>query len=209
MSESRTRTWLLVIAPVVVAAGIFARPFVSDFTDDEVLATTIAEATRLWEVAGLLMAAGAALLAFALPAAVQQVGGGESLERWVRIAATTGAVLLALQVGLVGLGAAAASRIGANVVEFLDVSSGLELGMLMVGLLALVVAWVGVIRAMWTSAAPMRMNWIVTVGGGLAALGPLYPASPGEYSAALGTAAALWTIAAHQWLGGVNARPGR
>lgn len=209
MGESRTRTWLLVIAPVVVAAGIFARPFVSDFTDDEVLAMTIANATRQWEVAGLLMAAGAVLLALALPAAVQQVGGVEGLERWVRIAATIGAVLLALQVGLVGLGAAAASRIGANVVEFLDVSSGLEFGILIVGLLALVVAWVGVIRAVWTSAVPIWMKWIVTVGGALAALGPLYPASPGEYVASLGTAAALWTIAAHRSLEGITARRGQ
>ena len=208
MGESRTRTWLLVIAPVVVAAGIFARPFVSDFTDDEVLAMTIAEATRQWEVAGLLMAAGAVLLALALPAAARQTGGGEGLERWVRIAATTGAVLLALQVGMVGLGAAAASRIGANVVEFLDVSSGLELGVLMVGLLALVAAWVGVIRAAWTSAVPIWIKWIVTVGGALAALGPLYPSSLGEYGASLGTAAALWIIAAHRSLAGITARRG-
>lgn len=196
MGESRTRTWLLVITPVVVGAGFFARPFVSDFTDHELMAMAIAEATRQWEVAGLLMVAGAVLGAFALPASVRQVGGGEQRERWVRIAATIGAALLALQVGLSSLGPAAVSRIGANVVEFREVSSGLEVNILMVGLLALVVAWIGVIRAVLTSAVPAWMKWTVTAGGAFGALGHLYPASPGEYAAALGTAAALWTIAA-------------
>ncbi|HEX6301769.1 MAG TPA: hypothetical protein VF148_15020, partial [Acidimicrobiia bacterium] len=48
-------------------------------------------------------AAGFLLLAFALPIGVQQVGGGERRVRWVSVAAMIAAVLLALQIGLLGL----------------------------------------------------------------------------------------------------------
>lgn len=195
VNESTARTWILVLAPLVVAAGFFARPYVSDFTNNELMAAAINDLTGQWIAAGLLMVAGAVLLAFALPAAVRRVDGGEARERRVQGAAIIGASLLALQVGLSSLGAAAASRIGADVVEFRDAMSGLEIAVLMVGLLALLIAWIGVIRAVWASALPTSIKWIVTVGGVLGALGHLYPGSPGEYAASVGTAAGLWVLA--------------
>lgn len=76
--------------------------------------------------------------------------------------------------------------------------SGLEIAVLMVGLLALLVAWIGVIRAVWTFPTPTSIKWIVTVGGALGALGHLYPESPGEYAASAGTAAGLWVLAAQR-----------
>lgn len=119
-----------------LAAGFFAGPYVSDFTNDELMATAIGDHTGQWIAAGLLMVAGAVLLTFALPAVVRRVDGGQCRERLVQGATTVGAALLALQVGLAGLAAAAASRIGADVVVFRDAMAGPE-GVLMVGLLAL------------------------------------------------------------------------
>lgn len=195
MKESKTLTWILVLAPLVVAAGFFARPYVSDFTNDELMATAIGDHTGQWIAAGLLMVAGAVLIAFALPAAVRRVDGGQRRERLVRAAITVSAALLALQVGLAGLGAPAASRIGADVVAFRDAMAGLEIGVLMLGLLALLVAWIGVIRAVWASEVPTSVKWTVAVGGALGALAHLYPGSPGEYAASVGTAAGLWILA--------------
>lgn len=194
MSEARTRTWLLATAPVAVAAGFVARPYVSDFTDEEVMAAVISANTGQWTTAALLMVAAAVVLVFALPAAVRRVGASERSARWVRTAIIIGTVALTLQVGLVGLGGAAASRSGADVVAFLDAAT-LEIPILLVGLLALLVAWVGVIRAVWLSRLATSIKWVVIIGSVLGFLGHWYPSSIGEYIASAGTAVALWPLA--------------
>ncbi|HUG09328.1 MAG TPA: hypothetical protein VMP13_10615 [Acidimicrobiia bacterium] len=79
MKESTTRSWILVLAPLVVAAGFFARPYVSDFTNDELMAAAIGDQ---WIAAGLLMVAGAVLLAFALPAAVRRLMVAHAESGW-------------------------------------------------------------------------------------------------------------------------------
>lgn len=198
MREARIRTWLLTAAPAVVAAGFVSRPYVSDFTDDEVVAAAIAGNTGRWTLAALLMVAGAVVLIFALPAAVRRVGGSERRARWVHTAIIIGTVGFALQVGLSGLGGAAASRMGADTAAFLGSSSGLEGAVLSFGLLALLLAWVGVIRAVWVSELATSIKWMVIVGAVLGSLGHWYPSSMGEYIASVGTAAALWPLAAHR-----------
>lgn len=198
MREERIRTWLLTAAPVAVAAGFVARPYVSDFTDAEVVAAAIAEDTGRWTFAALLMVAGAVVLVFSLPAAVRRVGGSERRARWVHTAIIIGTAGFALQVGLSGLGGAAASRMGADTAAFLDSSSVLEGAVLSFGLLALLLAWVGVIRAVWTSELAASIKWIVIVGAVLGTFGHWYPSSIGEYVASVGTATALWPLAAHR-----------
>lgn len=198
MREEQTRTWMLRVAPAAVAAGFVARPYVSDFTDDEVVATAIAENTGRWTFAALLMVAAAVVLIFALRAAVKRVGGTDRRARWVHTAIIIGTAGFALQVGLTGLGGAAASRMGADVAAFLGSSSGLEGAVLAFGLLALLLAWVGVIRAVWLSELSTSIKWFVIVGAVLGFLGHWYPSSIGEYIASAGTAAALWPLAAYR-----------
>lgn len=91
MTESTARTWILVVTPLVVAAGFLARPYASDFANGELMAAAINDRSGQWIVAGLSMMAGAVLLAFALPAAVRRVDGGEARERRVQGAAVVGA----------------------------------------------------------------------------------------------------------------------
>lgn len=196
-SEVGATTWLLATAPIAVAAGFAARPYVSNFTDDEVVAAAIADNTARWVFSALLMVAAAVVLIFALPAAVKRVGGSERRARWVHTAIIIGTVALALQVGLVGLGGAAAGRIGADVPAYLDASFGVEGAVLSFGLLALLVAWVGVLRAVWLSELSAPIKWVVMTGGVLGFLGHWYPSSVGEYIASAGTAAALWPLAAY------------
>ena len=180
--------------PLVVAVGFSIRPYVSDFTNNQLVARVIADSPNRWLGGGLLMAGGALLLAFALPTAVERVGGGDRRRRTVRAAATVSAVLLALQVGLFSVGAAAASKIDADVPAYLDNLSVVEITILLFGLTALLVAWVGVARAVWSSGLSPTIKWIVLAGALSGALGHLYPGSPGEYVAAAGTAAALWPL---------------
>lgn len=198
VDERRTRTWLLAFTPVAIAAGFVVRPYVSDFTDDKVVAAAIAENTGQWTIAALLMVAAAVVLIFALPAAVRRAGGSERRARWVHTAIIIGTAGFALQVGLTGLGGAAASRMGADVAIFLGSSSGLEGSVLVFGLLALLLAWVGVIRAVWLSELPTSIKWVVIIGAVLGFLGHWYPSSIGEYIASAGTAAALWPLAAYR-----------
>lgn len=198
MSEEQGRTWLLALAPAAVAAGFLARPYVSDFTDDEVVAAAIAGNTERWTIAALLMVAAAVVLIFALPAAVRRVGGSEHRARWVHTAIIIGTTGFALQVGLSGLGGAAASRMGADVAAFLNASYWLEGAVLSFGLLALLLAWVGVIRTVWVSELRDSIRWVVIVGAVLGFLGHWYPSSMGEYIASAGTAVALWPLAAYR-----------
>jgi hypothetical protein len=80
--------------------------------------------------------------------------------------------------------------------DFLDASSGLEGAVLLFGLLALLLAWVGGIREVWLSELSPSIKWVVIIGGVLGFLGYWYP-SIGEYITSAGTAAALWPLAAY------------
>lgn len=186
--------WTMAATPLVVAAGFIVRPYVSDFTDDTLVAGVVAESPDRWLGAALLMVAGALLLAFALPIAVRRVGGDERRVRTVRSAATVAAVLLALHVGMYSLGAAAVAKIGADVASYLQSSSALEVSILVLGLASLLVAWLGVARTAWSARLSRSIKWMVAIGATLGALGHWYPGSLGEYIASAGTAAGLWPL---------------
>lgn len=117
-TNSRARWGAAIVAgaPLVVAAGLFAHPFVAVPTDESAFAEALATAPTRWALAHLIFGVGAALLAVAFVAIRSYLrhAGENDWSRWAWPFAVIGSGLAAILPGM-EFAPYAAAEIGADV----------------------------------------------------------------------------------------------
>jgi hypothetical protein len=187
-----------VAAPLTVLAGTVIRPYVSTFTDDVVVGRRATGASGRWVGGSLVLTAGIALAALAVTsvAGSGRRGAGVGQGRLAVPAALAGSACLAFQYGSSGLGTIAANRAGAAPGDYISEARAWEVPALIVGVVAMGVAWISTARSASVSESmTVGRARVMTGGAVIAALSPINPSSLGDYGLALGLAALLVPIA--------------
>lgn len=175
--------------------GYLLRPYVGDYTDADALARAASAAPGRWLAGSLLVSLGFAGLAVA----VHWVATAHAAGTWPALVApataTVAAVLLAFQLGGTTAATVSAAGAGADPVAVFAEARSWEGPLITVVLLAFVIAWASVARAVGTSHRLNRREGRIFAGAAVVAgVGLFVPSSLGEYLSGLALVTGFWLL---------------
>lgn len=206
MTETETRArWgaaVVALAPLAVAAGLFAHPFIAVPTDESAFADALASAPTRWAWAHLIFGVGAALLAVAFVAIRSYLrhAGENNWSRWAWPFAVLGSALFAILPGM-EFAPYAANEIGADVQAAQEALFPYFLPVFVTGGVLFAVGAYGFARAIVVSRVMSPgMAWVVASSLIVLAISRLVPLGAVQlYVHGAAVLVALWPIAMTMW----------
>ncbi len=195
--KQTVRVAVVGLAPVVLAAGLLAHPYLSDVTDAAEIATAIASGSTRWAWSHVLVALGIALTVLAVFAIRMflRSAGEDNWSFWATGLITIGAGLVLVLIGLDGLGGYAVAEAGGSITGFFEAAAAWEwlflaaFAVFSLGLIALAVA----IRA--SRVLSPAATWIVVVALVVAAVANFITSFWAAYLTAVVAVVGFWILA--------------